>query len=158
MGACASSQHTSEPVIYRHAVITGASSGIGAALALALARQARCQNLTLLGRDMARLSAVAEACAVAMGTNDAVHTCTIDVMDRTGLAAALAAAHARVPLGLVVCNAGVAVTPAPPPGMSEKHIHTCTCTRDDIDSLNLSLLACADVNITGQHHAGNCCI
>jgi short-subunit dehydrogenase len=46
---------------YKHAVITGASAGIGAAVALQLACLPGI-TLTLIGRNVARLAAVQAAC------------------------------------------------------------------------------------------------
>jgi NAD(P)-dependent dehydrogenase (short-subunit alcohol dehydrogenase family) len=83
-------------------VITGASSGIGAALArLYAARRAR---LLLIGRDAARLAAVADACAREAAL---VETARVDVRERAAMDAALGAFDDRHPLDVVVANAGV---------------------------------------------------
>jgi short-subunit dehydrogenase len=82
-------------------LITGASSGIGAALARALARPGR--TLFLGGRDEARLEAVAADCRARGAT---VAARAGDVCDRRAMAAWLAEADARAPLDLVVANAG----------------------------------------------------
>ncbi len=90
------------------AVITGAASGIGAALALALAR--RGMHLALLDRDAAGLQATA-ARAAAAGVRTSTHV--IDLADagaRTaiaGLPAAVQAAHGGATV--LVNNAGVAL-------------------------------------------------
>ncbi len=67
-------------------VITGASSGIGEALALDYAGPG--VALALTGRDAGRLEAVAAACRAKGATVDAD---TIDVVDRAALAAWLTA-------------------------------------------------------------------
>ena len=81
------------------ALITGASSGIGAALAAALAHPDMVLHLS--GRDAARLDAVAEACRAQGAT---VYAVTLDVRERQAMADWIAAA---TPLDLVVANAGV---------------------------------------------------
>jgi short-subunit dehydrogenase len=83
-------------------LITGASSGIGAALARHYAAPAT--TLVLHGRDAARLDAVAEACR-ARGA--IVETERLDVRDRAAIAAWLAATHAAHPLDLVIVNAAI---------------------------------------------------
>ena len=83
----------------RSALITGASSGIGAALAAVLAREGVVLHLS--GRDRARLDAISHRCR-AQGA--LVHEATIDVRERQAMAAWI---EASAPLDLVVANAGV---------------------------------------------------
>lgn len=87
----------------RTVVITGASRGIGAALARRYARDGA--RLGLLGRDETRLAAIADACR-REGAAAAVHA-AIDVRDRTAMAAWLAAFDHEAPIDLVIVNAGV---------------------------------------------------
>jgi len=90
---------TAHPV---HVLITGASSGIGEALALAYARPG--VLLSLSGRDEARLSEVAAGVA----TRGASATETIlDVRDRDATAAWAIDADQRRPVDLVIANAGI---------------------------------------------------
>lgn len=86
----------------RSLVITGASSGIGAALALGYAEPGVC--LALTGRDAARLAAVAERCR-AVGA--AVTADVIDATDRDGMATWLRAVDDRAPVDLLIANAGI---------------------------------------------------
>jgi short-subunit dehydrogenase len=85
-------------------VITGASSGIGEALALDYARPGTA--LALSGRDAGRLKAVADACR-ARGA--AVDEAAIDVTDRAALAAWLGRFDDAHPVDLLIANAGVSV-------------------------------------------------
>jgi 3-dehydrosphinganine reductase len=81
-----------------HVVITGGSSGIGAALAIAAA--GRGAQLTLLARGAERLRAVAEPIG-ATGV-------PCDVSDRDAVTEALATAAAeRGPVDVLVCSAGI---------------------------------------------------
>jgi NAD(P)-dependent dehydrogenase (short-subunit alcohol dehydrogenase family) len=87
----------------RHVLVTGASSGLGRAVALAYAAPGR--RLTLLGRDPPRL---AEVAAAAAGRGAEVATVVADVRDRDAMAIAIAAADDARPLDLVLANAGIA--------------------------------------------------
>lgn len=83
-------------------LITGASSGLGEALALAYAEPG--VTLFLAGRDPARTEAVAAACR---GKGAKAEAGIVDVASRQDMAAWVADAEARAPLDLVVANAGV---------------------------------------------------
>jgi short-subunit dehydrogenase len=86
----------------RTVVITGASGGIGEALALRYAREPA--RLGLLGRNNLRLGEVAAACR-----RDAteVQTASIDVRNRQDLRAWLEAFDEAGPVDLLIANAGV---------------------------------------------------
>lgn len=86
----------------RSILITGASSGIGAALAAEYAAPDTC--LALGGRDQGRLAEVAEACRAAGAS---AHTTAIDVCDQDAMAGWIAKADADAPLDLVIANAGL---------------------------------------------------
>jgi NADP-dependent 3-hydroxy acid dehydrogenase YdfG len=85
-------------------VITGASSGIGEALALDYAASG--VVLALSGRDASRLETVAAACR-AKGA--VVVADTVDVVDRGKLAAWLTAFDDAHPVDLVIANAGISI-------------------------------------------------
>ncbi len=84
-------------------LITGASSGIGEALALAYTGPGTA--LALSGRDTERLAVVAERCRA---LDAQVSAATVDVADREHMAAWIAAEDAHRPLDLVIANAGIA--------------------------------------------------
>lgn len=84
-------------------LITGATSGLGHALALEYAKAGR--SLALTGRDKARLAGVAGE-ARALGAD--VVSRPLDVTDSAGLAAWIAEVDEARPLELVIANAGVA--------------------------------------------------
>jgi short-subunit dehydrogenase len=90
------------PPTFQHVLITGASSGIGEALAMAYAASG--VTLSLSGRDEARLSAIAAACR---GRGALVDAMALDVTDRTAMAAWIAARDHVRRLDLVIANAGV---------------------------------------------------
>ncbi|WP_041927140.1 SDR family oxidoreductase [Methylocystis sp. SC2] len=90
-------------------LITGASSGIGRALALAYAREGA--SLVLLGRDAERLEAAARAC-LAAGAEEA-ETHVADVRDRDAMARIVQSAHAKRPIDILVANAGVSTGLSP---------------------------------------------
>ena len=86
----------------RHILITGASSGIGEALALIYAAPG--VVLSLSGRDINRLSAVAVACR-AHGA--IVSDTVIDVVDSAAMTLWIAERDGTGPLDLVIANAGI---------------------------------------------------
>jgi len=86
----------------RSILITGASSGIGAALAEAYAGDGIV--LALGGRDQGRLEAVAQRCR-AKGADTSV--ASIDVSDRGAIERWVHDADAAAPLDLVIANAAV---------------------------------------------------
>ena len=88
----------------RRIVVSGASRGIGRALAVALAGPATA--LLLIGRDEVALAEVAEACRSQGGSAETV---ALDVRDRSGLALRLQTFDREGPVDLVVANAGVAL-------------------------------------------------
>lgn len=86
----------------RAILITGASSGIGEALARLYARPG--MRLALTGRDAGRLAAVAAACR---GAGADVLEGAIDATDAASMARFVAEADAVAPLDLVIANAGI---------------------------------------------------
>jgi short-subunit dehydrogenase len=92
----------------RSVVITGASRGLGAALARRFAGPG--VTLHLIGRDAEALAATAAACAAAGAT---ARTARIDVRDAAAMAAQLAAWDAAAPLDLAIANAGIAAGTRP---------------------------------------------
>jgi len=83
-------------------LITGASSGLGAALAVAYAREG--VRLALLGRNIERMQAVANSCR-ARGAE--VEIGFIDVRDARSMRVFIEAFDDAYPLDLVIANAGV---------------------------------------------------
>ncbi len=86
----------------RHVLITGASSGLGAALARTYAAPGR--RLSLSGRNAERLEAAAAACRDAGAT---VEARVLDVTDAEALAGWIARADDTEALDLVIANAGI---------------------------------------------------
>ncbi|WP_043358713.1 SDR family oxidoreductase [Belnapia sp. F-4-1] len=84
---------------WRHVLVTGASSGLGRALALACAGEGRVLHLG--GRDAGRLEVLAEACRAA-GTTATPRV--VDVRDADAMAGWIAGAGR---LDLVLANAGI---------------------------------------------------
>jgi short-subunit dehydrogenase len=93
---------------FRVTVITGASSGLGASLAVAYAGPQ--VALGLVGRDRDRLAAVADSCRKA---GAAVETATIDVADAPAMEDWLTRFDRTHPVELVIANAGTSAGTEP---------------------------------------------
>jgi short-subunit dehydrogenase len=91
-----------------HVLITGASGGLGAALAALYAAPG--VRLSLQGRDEGRLEAAAARCR---GRGALVSTARLDVTDRAACAAWAGGADDAAPVDLAVANAGVSGGPGP---------------------------------------------
>jgi short-subunit dehydrogenase len=99
--------------MWRSIVITGASSGIGEALALRYARDGA--TLGLIGRNMERLEGVAVRCR---GIGAEVWIGRIDVRARAELMSWLEEFDRAAPIDLLIANAGV-MEGTPPGGIIE---------------------------------------
>jgi NADP-dependent 3-hydroxy acid dehydrogenase YdfG len=96
----------SSTITNRTALITGASSGIGKATALAFAKAGI--NLALVGRDRDKLTAVAQA-AEAVGVTAKTYVVDLSKLDRVSAKIAeIAAEHEH--LDILINNAGIAYT------------------------------------------------
>ncbi len=83
-------------------LITGASSGIGAALALHYAKQG--VFLALSGRNADRLKEIADQCR---GKGADVETALVDVTDQQAMESWITDLYADHPIDLVIANAGI---------------------------------------------------
>lgn len=93
-------------MIIKNILITGASSGIGEALALYYAKQPETENLFICGRNKSRLNAVKKACLKAGSAK--IHAQILDVTDKEAVKKWLNEAEKTAYLNLVFANAGVA--------------------------------------------------
>ena len=111
----------------RHALVTGAGRGIGAAIAVRLVHEGA--RVTLLGRNRALLDAMSAS------LGDSTHPVCADVTDADAMARAFEAATARFgPVEILVNNAGQA--------------HSAPLHRTSAELWH-SMLA---VNLTGTYH------
>ena len=105
-------------------LITGASSGIGAALARAYAAPG--VSLALTGRDEARLATIANACR---GAGSMVRTAVLDVADEPTMARQLVQWDEDRPFDLVIANAGIGTMATVPAGGGwNEPVHAITAT------------------------------
>ena len=89
----------------RHAVVTGASRGIGLAICAALAAEGA--RISLLGRDAGRLSRVSDE----LGGTSRANPVTVDVADEASVHGAFAAARRHFgPVHILINNAGQAAS------------------------------------------------
>ena len=108
-------------------LITGASSGIGAALAHHYAAPEI--NLFITGRDQDRLDEVAQQCR---DKGALVSVWVGDVSDTEGLKQWIYSCNDDTPLNLVIANAGVALEATT---VAELHQATQDCFRANVDGV-----------------------
>jgi NAD(P)-dependent dehydrogenase (short-subunit alcohol dehydrogenase family) len=89
------------PLQGRHAVVTGASRGLGRAIALGLAQTGA--HVTAIARSQAELDALV---AEAAEQGCVIHPHAADVLDPDATIQALAAAEAKLPVSILVASAG----------------------------------------------------
>jgi short-subunit dehydrogenase len=92
-------------MIIKNILLTGASSGIGEALALHYASLPSTENLFICGRNEQRLMSVKSRCEQ-LGKAK-IHTAVIDVTDKTAVENWINGAEKTAYLNLVFANAGV---------------------------------------------------
>ena len=91
----------------QHAVVTGGGTGIGAAIASALATDGA--RLTLVGRRAERLEETAQQIRSSSATDKLVHCVSADITDRSEVDRAFASARsANGPVTILINNAGAA--------------------------------------------------
>ena len=125
----------------RHVLITGASSGIGQALAEIYAGPAIL--LSLGGRDNTRLSAVAARCR---SRGAEVSTAPVDVTDREAMAEWIGTRDAARAVDLVIANAGISLGSRPP--ASGPPVTDPPASGPDVDP-DGQVRRIFDVNVTG---------
>ncbi len=113
-------------------VITGASSGIGAALAARLAEDGR--TLMLMGRDVARLDSVSATCR---SKGASCRTASVDLRDGDRMASLLGEFDAAHPIDLLIANAGILDGRHADQAVEDRHVAR--------DVLETNLLATVDV-------------
>jgi short-subunit dehydrogenase len=99
-------------MIIKNILITGASSGIGEALAVYYAKQKETENLFICGRNKQRLNAVAKSCQKAGHAH--IRTKIINTTDKSAMEQWISEAEKTAPLNLIFANAGVSTTEETP--------------------------------------------
>ena len=117
----------------RHALVTGGGTGIGLAIAQALASQGA--EVTITGRDAARLQDIA-------AENPKLHPLGMDVTDEENLRAGVqASVAARGPIAICIANAGLA-EPMAWPNINMTHWRRIMAT--NLDGCFLTLQSAMD--------------
>jgi len=93
-------------MIIKNILLTGASSGIGEALAIYYAKQSQTENLFICGRNKQRLNEVKEKCEKIGHAK--IHAKILDVSDKTAVEKWINESEKTAYLNLVFANAGVA--------------------------------------------------
>lgn len=93
-------------MIIKNILITGASSGIGEALALYYAKQPETENIYICGRNKQRLEKVKKSCQ--KNGKAQIHAQILNITNKKDVENWINTAEKATPLNLVFANAGVA--------------------------------------------------
>lgn len=93
-------------MIIKNILLTGASSGIGEALALYYASQKETENIFICGRNEQRLMAVKKACE--QKGKASIHAKILDITNKSAVETWINESENTAYLNLVIANAGVA--------------------------------------------------
>lgn len=126
-------------------LITGASSGIGRALALSYAGHGTTVHLS--GRDQARVDAVAQECR---DRGADAHGKVIDVTDADAMTAWIKEVDAATPLDLVIANAGITNSTSGLPAGAERTRRILAVNVDGVVNTVLPALAAMGGRDKGQ--------
>lgn len=146
----------------RSILITGASSGIGAALASHYARKGAAPgaapgaaygagpavHLTLTGRNEARLAQVGDACRKAGASADCA---LVDAIDADRMQGLIEAAERHRPIDLVIANAGISAGTG---GSTEPAGQTRRIFETNIDGVANTVLPALDVMMARERAGG----
>jgi len=139
--------NTRQSMLKRSIIITGANSGIGAALAREFAGTD--SHLFLTARNQKRLQIIADECRKAGSTVD---TQPLDVTNTTAVHEWIAAIEKNQPVDLVIANAGIMETCGPGKELESADKTLSQINTNLVGSVNLATAITPYMQTRGQGH------